>query len=336
LIENFKKVQQLPTGLSAYHHLNKNAVKRFTITKSDGGELWMEIIDWLFLAMALLALVPASILTRQFRRSGVLDYLILAAIFALPAAALLCLLPADPAKENLDPEDLVFGQLHQIFYNSFLFLWFLHAVRMRWERAPRIFWYTGVIWVSILTFLIMFWEPITEPQRAVVLFWDVPNRYYSEIHAGAGLVTKGGVVLYSGEHNLLRSFFAIFIYSLTLYAYSTVKPAYASKRIIFARRLWLFVWFLALTYSILSLPWFHFISWAQINVLALVALGIVAYIGIRLPEGLLISQFQILRALDLYEQVQELTTEQAIKEFGMPSLVKYLQSIPAEVLAIKT
>ena len=59
---------------------------------------------------------------------------------------------------------------------------------------------------------------------------------------------------------------------------------------------------------------------------------IVSYIAFRMPEGLLLSHVQILRAIDLYKEIKILSPEQATRKIGSQSLVEYLQNIPPEVI----
>ncbi len=78
------------------------------------------------------------------------------------------------------------------------------------------------------------------------------------------------------------------------------------------------------------LPWFTFIPLP--NALVLATLVIISYIAFIVPEGLLLSHVQILRAISLYKEMKILSPEQATKRYGSHSLVEYLQNLPPELI----
>ncbi len=276
------------------------------------------------LILATMALLPAGVLVNQYRRTGVQDYLLFGGTFILFFVMLLATVIGSIT--NL----LILMQIHHWCYNILFFFLFLQAVRMRWDFAPRFIWYLGVIWCSILVFLIFFWELMAQPDRAVVLFLEMPHGHSSYYPDGAGFMTSGGIIIYSTAHNILRVLYSIYIWILLLYAHWTVKPVYSSDRIILARRLMICAVIAGFIYLILCLPWFPYVP--LLNAFLILVFLVIAYVSIRIPEGLLISQTQILRVVKLYKEIKNLTSKQAVQRFGMPSLIDYLQNIPPELL----
>lgn len=276
------------------------------------------------LTLAIMALLPGGVLVNQYRRTGVQDYLLFGGAFILFFMMLIAAVIGSINKL------LILMQIHHWCYNILFFLLFLHAMRMRWDIAPRFLWYLGMIWCSILVFLIFFWELMPQPDRAVVLFLEMPHGHSSYYPDGAGFMTKGGVIIYSTAHNILRVFYSIYIWILLLYAYWTVKPVHTSERIILARRLMISAIIMGLIYLVLCIPWFPYVP--LLNAFLVLVFIIIAYVSIRIPEGLLISHTQILRVVKLYKEIKNLTPKQAVQRFGMPSLIDYLQNIPPELL----
>ena len=285
----------------------------------------LSLVELINLFLAIIALVPAIVIVKQYRRTGIDDYLLFAGAFFTFSILLTV------SFIGIVTNWLFIMQLDHWLYNSLFFLWFLHSVRMRWDRTPRIVWYTGVIWYSILMFLILFWEGMSpQPEQAIVLFMEMPHTHSTYYPFGAGIMTSGGVIIYSTAHGILRLLFHMYVWAILLYAYWTVKPVYSSERIILARRLMIFAGLIGLIYMILSLPWLPEIP--LLNAILFVGFGLVIYVAIRIPEGLVLSQVQIIRAVGLYKQVKDLSSELAVKRFGMPSLVEYLQNIPPEII----
>ncbi|MFX0123844.1 MAG: hypothetical protein ACFFAE_09420 [Candidatus Hodarchaeota archaeon] len=156
------------------------------------------------------------------------------------------------------------------------------------------------------------------------------HNYSSYYLQGACLVTQGGVIISSSGFNFLSNMFDIFVVALLLYAYIKVQIVKPTAEIIRAQRLLIIAAGILLIYTIIVLPWFIFIPLP--NALVLITLVIVSYIAIRVPEGLLLSHVQILRAIGLYKEMKVLSPEQATKRYGSHSLVEYLQNIPPEFI----
>lgn len=95
------------------------------------------------------------------------------------------------------------------------------------------------------------------------------------------------------------------------------------------KSLWIVAYGLLFVYYILLLPWFTFFN--LVNQLPNLALIIVAYIALKRPEGTLISEIQVYRALELYKKVKVFTPKEK-QEFGMDSIVNYLSQINIEKL----
>ncbi|UCG00937.1 MAG: hypothetical protein JSW11_15135 [Candidatus Heimdallarchaeota archaeon] len=171
---------------------------------------------------------------------------------------------------------------------------------------------------------------MVQPETATVLFWKMSHNYSSYYPQGAGLITQGGVIISSTGFNFLSNMFDFFVVALLLYAYIKVQIVQPTAEIIRARRFLIIAAAILSIYTIIVLPWFTFIPLP--NALVLITLVIVSYIAFRVPEGLLLSHVQILRAIGLYKEMKVLSSEQATKRYGSHSLVEYLQNIPPELI----
>ena len=318
-------------SLSIYLYLKtytRHYERSSILGKANKSMTILGITEWLNLIFAFLALIPATVLIIQYRRTGIQDCLLLLGAFLSSSLTLTFAVIA--AATNF----LLLYQFHHWSYIT-LFLFFLfYACRLRWDHPPKVIQYLGVIWVGILALLILFWEVMPQPDRAVVLLWEMPRGYSSYFPNGAGL-SVNGLIIFSTAHNIIRIFYSIYVISIALYSCLTVKPFYETKKIILAKRLWIIAAAILLIYFTLVIPWLYvYIQGIGIDIqlLIVISVGLVAYIAIIIPEGLLLSQSQIYRALELYQRIHEVPTEEALLRIGLPSLVEYLKSIPKDLI----
>ena len=295
----------------------------------------LTIDEWLVIIIGLISLIPSLILLKQYLKTFVVDFLLFSGVFLSVTVTCFSSIFADTT------DLLIFFQLHRwALVFTFLFF-FLHGSRVLWTRTPTIIWYIGIIWFAILIFLICFWEIMPQDDSAFVLFMEMPHGPNQFHPKGAGLQTLGGVIINSSSHRLLSDLYSLYTAGILGYTYIRIKPIHSTKKIVFTKRLWIIIWSLVFVYGVLGLPWvFSFFSsmissFSTIRfLLILVAEVLSAFIAIIIPESMLISQTQVLRAQKLYKHVQHFHTEQEIKEFGMESLVEYLKNIPKESLVV--
>ena len=105
----------------------------------------------------------------------------------------------------------------------------------------------------------------------------------------------------------------------------------------------IFAWTLLLIYTLGNLPWIYMINPDIIISISdfclLLSLFLIAFVSIRFPESLLISQIQILKAKKLFtkfqEESQNLNDKKKLINFYENSFSEYIKSIPAEFLQFK-
>ena len=120
---------------------------------------------------------------------------------------------------------------------------------------------------------------------------------------------------------------------ILFYSYVTIKPFFSTKSILLAKKLWILGWGLMLIWSIIILPWFEIIS--SPNIFLLLAIVPTTYIAFKIPEALLISHVQVVRATGLYNKVKSIENPEETSKFGSTSIIKYLQSIPDNLMSQK-
>ncbi|MCE7735543.1 MAG: hypothetical protein GPJ54_11740 [Candidatus Heimdallarchaeota archaeon] len=284
------------------------------------------ITETINLIVAILSIIPSIILVRQYRRTQIFDYLIFSGAFITVSFTLVWTILATLT------ELLIFYQLHHItyFFTSYFFAW--HALRLRWERPPRLIWYIVNIWIIIAIIIVLLFKIMIQPESAEVIFIQMHHGYSSYYPKGAGVTINGDVILYSTSHNIIRVFYSLFAFFIMLYAYLTVDLAHKTSAIVRGRKLWLIAIINSLLYFTAILPWVLIHIHFDVQIILSLGLILVAYVNLKIPEAMLMSHVQLTRASFLYHKVRKMTEVEAQKQLGMESLVRYLQSLPQHLL----
>ena len=225
-------------------------------------------------------------------------------------------------------------QIADAFSILFFFLVFLYAMRMKWESPPSILWYLGIIWFSFMQLTILLYEIVFIPEKGVFLIFEV--RRFSNQEMGVGFISQGGIIIMSNGFRILSHIWRLFAMVLFVYVHLTTTVIIKmDKRVKIARDLWISAGLIACIPPILAIG-HHFSFWTTTeliyNVFYLLGLINIAYVSIRYPESLLISYVQIGRARNLYKSIQ---VDSIQKEFGLSSLVEYLQKLPKDIILSK-
>lgn len=284
----------------------------------------------IIIIVGLTSIVPTIVLFRQYLKTRITDFLIFSAVYLTVTIGALSQIFVT------GEEFLIFVQIHRLALDTTFFLFFIHGARIIWTRTPAVVWGIGLSWYGVLIFLTLFFEVMPQQDAAYVLLMVMPAVPTSYHPLGAGVETVNGVVLYSSSYLFLGTLYLLFCMAILLYAYITIELPIKTQKMIRTKKLWVVVWTLILIYGILHVPWvFVFLqlkTTTLVNLFPLAGELISALIAILIPESMLISHAQILRAVNLYKEVIVLSPEQATKRFGSPSLVEYLQNIPPEII----
>lgn len=289
--------------------------------------------QFLIYSLGILCLIPSIILFFQCKATQISDFLVFSSVFFSVSIASFSQILS--VQTNL----LIFFQFHRWALIWTFFSFFLHGCRLRWNRTPKIIWYVGVCSFSILSFLVLFFEIMPQPEHAFVLFFEIDAVPGFAHPNGAGLITKGGVVIFSSSHYFISTLYQIFGSIILLYAYLKLDPPFPTKRVLLTKKLFILAWTIVLIFGICNLPWvFHsssLFSTQLLNLLIVISALIIALVAILIPESMLISQAQIIRAHKLFEIVQKDSFNQ-IEKYKRIFLDDYIRSIPEEILEKKT
>ena len=178
-----------------------------------------------------------------------------------------------------------------------IFLIFVHAIRLRWETKPKVIWYGTLIWCSVMIIIALL-LPETSPS----------------------------------SEQIIGGFYRLWVGFVLFFAYTTVKPVIASKRINNIRKGVAVIALLIIIHGLVESVGRLIVGSEEPFQLLLAILTVIYsvflfYHAIRYPELMLISHSQILRALKLY---QELATT-PMEKYKADHLVNYLKSIPADI-----
>ncbi|MFX0052119.1 MAG: hypothetical protein ACFE8U_12620 [Candidatus Hermodarchaeota archaeon] len=257
--------------------------------------------------------IPAGFVAiRNYRRIGSLDYLIFAGWFFTNGLGFLSgsfLNWFLIEHGTIDPIFLFLSYLNQLIM---LFFVTAHPLRLRWQwkNKPTILWiilglFLGVL-LAYLTIMTIFPDSL-QFEIFMFIFW-------------------------------LAAFFYATVW---LFAYFTFRPAYPDTRVKMVIIAWIYIGLVDLIQSIvyivtfilgfLSLPTIDFtiISDFVYRYLTIPYVSVVFLVGVLLPEAMIISEAQILRAHKLYQTVRHHNCEPHIVD--QDRLLSYMCKVSEEV-----
>lgn len=275
-------------------------------------------------------MIPFSFLVYFYRRTNLLDYLILALVYLFTAFLFIAAAIIQVSENGI----VLLNQIIFISANTTFYLLFIHSLRIRSRKMNRPKLVIGSVWYGLLVIMLFLWTELpSQPESYELLGLNILQSY-DPYGKDAGLVI-GSVYLYTSAFRLISDLFSLFVFVHIIWMYSRVQLVASNPRTIFARR----VWIVGLSFFLLSVicvfPGVNQFLEGIIGTFPisetfqLMGLLVASYIALRVPETLLISHAQVLRVIDLYEEV----TKQESKEFEDPSyglefIVNFLLSLP--------
>ncbi|MCH8907341.1 MAG: transcriptional regulator [Candidatus Heimdallarchaeota archaeon] len=256
------------------------------------------------LTVLILAVPPTVLLFKSYRKTKFLDYLLFGLVFVSIIIAQL----ADLIR--LIFEDLTF--LIKIVDSAHLTIYLLlawHALRTKWISPPKFI--SGVVILGYLSIeiVILSYKPETLTNPSYVLFaWMNSDRTFSpETYA---VVTSTGTVIMGQSFRFIFFIYRLFVQLLFVYSYLTTKIGWDSKVIVVTKRWWISA-VIILSINTMRLIGYSLQFWETIFLISdisnVVALGIIGYVSIRYPKGILVSHAQISHAVATKPITQELS-----------------------------
>ena len=291
----------------------------------------LDTIDWIIMGIALLCLIPAYLFFVYFRRTNIADFGIYTGMWLFGLT-----LQFGKVAQKIAPTTIIVQQISDSCNILFFFLVFLYAVRMKWEHPPRVLWYSGIIWFSFMQLIILMYEVVQLPDSGFLLFFEM-QKFVDFIpqDRGIGLITQNGVIVMARGYQFLAVCFRLFALLLFIFVHMTVEPATRDSRIDFARKLWILAASLACIRPLLLIGHI-FKLWTVtptiINLSTLAGMVMIAYVTIRYPEALLLTQVQLVRAYNFYTKLKVSKSSISTTGYRFSSIVEYLQKIPEDIL----
>ncbi len=271
--------------------------------------------------------MPAVLLIIHYIRTHVLDYLIFAGVFVG-----VVINQVFSFFYVIDPINVLVNQIVTSSYIIVYLFLFIHAVRVKYEKPPRLLLYIGLVWYAILQIMIFFYGVVELPEKINFLFITMNN--VDAFDVGVAILIQGNLVIMGQGYDFLISIFRIFTLVIAVHAYFTVKMAVNDVRMKTVKILWIFVGFCTmgrpLLYLIDLITPLELIS-AIRSFPDLVAVLIITVIIIRYPECVLISKSQLTRASYLYKKLKSGEFGQTKMDIGLSVLYAYLNELPPEL-----
>ena len=286
----------------------------------------IQIIQWIYLFISIFCLLPSFLLIIHFIRTHVLDYIIFAGVFVG-----VVINQFFSFFYIIDPINILVNQIVTSSYIVVYLFVFIHAVRVKYDRPPRLLLYIGLIWYTILQIMILFYKVVNLPETINFLFITMYNVDAFDI--GVALLIQENFVIMGQGYDFFISIFRIFTLATAVHAYLTVKMAVDDVRLKTVKILWIFVGIFTmgrpLLYLIDLITPLDFIS-AIRSFPDLMAVAIITIIVVRYPECVLISKSQLIRASYLYRKIKSGEFGQIKVDIGLSVLCAYINELPPE------
>ncbi|MFX1515603.1 MAG: hypothetical protein ACFFC6_04780 [Promethearchaeota archaeon] len=247
--------------------------------------------------LALVSLIPTTILYKYYRKTSILDYLIFSSLFFSAFINLLIF----AVNTDLEVSNPILSQIEMSSYIIIMFLILIHTFRIKWEKTPPLIFYPNLL---LFLFLLIPFELVFSPEAEILILINTLGHLY-----------RIGALIFA------------------IYVYTTVNILIEDVRLERVRKLWILVGLLLILFPIQRIG-LILNFWGTndfIEIMSTTGLILVALIALIYPEFVLISKIQISKAINLYTEVLSFQSDQ-IEDFGMKVLVNYLRRIPPEII----
>jgi hypothetical protein len=177
----------------------------------------------------------------------------------------------------------------------------------------------------------MFWELQEQPDRATFLFFTISKGGNALYHPNGAGLPDNDFLTYSTSFPHLNIIFTLYIAFLGVYYATRYTPLHQTPRIRKAQKLWYFVFSLHLLYYILALSNLDLNIFVQSTLF--VAILIIIYIILFIPEGLILSHYQITSVYKLYDDIDqiEMDTDKESRNMTIEQIKDYMNSITIDL-----
>ena len=180
--------------------------------------------------------------------------------------------------------------IHHIAIDTGFFILFLHAIHFRWVTKPKPILIIGFTWYALL-----------------LVFGYSTN--------------------YSPDYRLLGDLYRLYVLILLITFYSLVKPKYLTQNAQKAKRIWIIAWIFLLIHSLnlINTPIFPYSELMRIFYFLWIILTV--YITLFIPEGLILSESQITKAIEFFSHVSKEEIETKFIFLDLDVLDNYMKEL---------
>ncbi|MHA2101352.1 MAG: hypothetical protein ACW99A_22065 [Candidatus Kariarchaeaceae archaeon] len=242
-------------------------------------------------------IIPFILCLYYFKKTRIIDYLLLSIFFITDMVASILLFDIDLVSEY----KLIFVLVEVLLITS-LYVLFIHALRVNWETLPKYGLYlaTGVYLVTLLLIILVSKQNLDEG----IKFWFIPTEFSEETNQFAFTI-NGNTVLYGLDlnYNLLR----IIIFNWLILSYLTAQVDFSDSKTRKATILWILISELWLVTSWDFVLFYFSITPARLPILiaavpTFIGMWLFSLIAGLYPESILVTKSQIANALTIYDK----------------------------------
>lgn len=264
--------------------------------------------DYIQLLIGILSLIPTYYLFRNYKKTRLIEFLFFGFTFLIGTINQFSYVLY---RQEIFKNTFLIG----ISYMGIMFTYGMVVGVLKYENPRN--WFNFIIIATFISFIILLFLNLIFPNNSVLSF------FYNEEIANE-----------TSPFPIISQLYRIFIFGFGVYVMKTSELPSQTKSYIRYRNIMIVGGSLFIVYPIIILANISFqynISIFIARIFNLFTMMVWGTIALRAPEALVLTHTPVVRANNLYRKLKSFTDKET-KEFGMDSLVKYIKSIPIDVI----
>lgn len=275
------------------------------------------------------ALIASILVLYYYKKTKLTDFLIYSWFFFQAFVTTAILIFA------LSNDILILYQLHWISMSTQYVLFFRHISKLVYDKTPKALNIIGYGFYLLIVIIIAFWKKMEQPMIGTQLFiFKGDHNQSSYFPLGGGLEYDNTIILSSAYQGLMAIYFVL-ITTFGVYAYAKIQLVNSTPRTRRAKKLWILTYIFFFLFSALRLPYITEINseWNYLygNVFATIGMALAIFTILTIPEAVLLSQVQVVRACSLYKMVHVYEDKNSLNTMGLNRIYDYIKLISDDV-----
>lgn len=200
---------------------------------------------------------------------------------------------------------LLMFQINDVLYPSFILMFLIHGVRIKWNRTPNIIKLIASTWYGLLIVAVFFYKLVELPSEGQVLFLNLKN---TSVRTEGQMLVINDIYIIGRGFEFFAHAFRLFSVIIILYSYWQSRDIARENNVGKSQNIFILAILSAAVFPIGMMGEMLFIwndaqYFFDLHVFDLITFLGVSIVAFKYPETLLISKTQILRVYKINQQL---------------------------------